>query len=91
MIAASVTGIIAVFNLTWWSLRILGLRPLLATGAAHHEPRNPTTEQLHPLNNRTPGCGYGSPAGRPGTERHWDDRGAGFRIRRLQKMLWQRS
>lgn len=32
MIFATVTGIITVFNLTWWSLRILGLRPLLAAG-----------------------------------------------------------
>jgi uncharacterized protein with PQ loop repeat len=27
MIFATVTGIITVFNLTWWSLRMLGLRP----------------------------------------------------------------
>jgi uncharacterized protein with PQ loop repeat len=32
MIFATVTGIITVFNLIWWSLRILGLRPLLAAG-----------------------------------------------------------
>jgi hypothetical protein len=32
MIFASVTGIITVFNLIWWSLRSLGLRPLLAGG-----------------------------------------------------------
>ena len=30
-IVATVTGTITVFNLTWWSLRILGLRPLLTT------------------------------------------------------------
>jgi uncharacterized protein with PQ loop repeat len=29
VIVAAVTGSITVFNLTWWSLRILGLRPLL--------------------------------------------------------------
>ena len=29
MIFATVTGIITVFNLTWWSLRMLGLRALL--------------------------------------------------------------
>ena len=28
MIVATVTGIITVFNLTWWTLRTLGLRPL---------------------------------------------------------------
>jgi uncharacterized protein with PQ loop repeat len=33
MIFATVTGIITVFNLTWWSLRVLGLRPLLAAGS----------------------------------------------------------
>jgi hypothetical protein len=32
MIFATVTGIITVFNLIWWSLRIHGLRPLLAAG-----------------------------------------------------------
>ena len=32
MIFATVTGIITVFNLFWWSLRILGMRPLLAAG-----------------------------------------------------------
>ena len=32
MIFATVTGIITVFNLIWWSLRMLGLRPLLAAG-----------------------------------------------------------
>jgi hypothetical protein len=32
MIFATVTGIITVFNLIWWSLGILGLRPLLAAG-----------------------------------------------------------
>ena len=31
-IFATVTGTITVFNLIWWSLRILGLRPLLAAG-----------------------------------------------------------
>ena len=35
MIVASVTGTITFFNLTWWSLRILGLRPFLAGGSAH--------------------------------------------------------
>jgi hypothetical protein len=29
MIVATATGIITVFNLLWWSLRILGLRPFL--------------------------------------------------------------
>jgi hypothetical protein len=33
MIFATVTGIITVFNLTWWSLRMLGLRALLAAGS----------------------------------------------------------
>ena len=32
MIFATVTGTITVFNLIWWSLRMLGLRPLLAAG-----------------------------------------------------------
>jgi hypothetical protein len=32
MIFATVTGIITVFNLTWWSLRMLGQRPLFAAG-----------------------------------------------------------
>jgi uncharacterized protein with PQ loop repeat len=32
MIFATATGIITVFNLIWWSLRILGLPPLLAAG-----------------------------------------------------------
>jgi uncharacterized protein with PQ loop repeat len=32
MIFATVTGLITVSNLIWWSLRILGLRPLLAAG-----------------------------------------------------------
>jgi uncharacterized protein with PQ loop repeat len=32
IIFATVTGIITVFNLIWWSLRTLGLRPLLAAG-----------------------------------------------------------
>jgi hypothetical protein len=32
MIFATVTGIITVCNLIWWSLRILGLRPLSAAG-----------------------------------------------------------
>jgi uncharacterized protein with PQ loop repeat len=32
MIFATVTGLITVFNLIWWSLRILGLRPLPAAG-----------------------------------------------------------
>ena len=35
MIFATVTGIITLFNLTWWSLRILGLRPLFP--ADHHQ------------------------------------------------------
>jgi uncharacterized protein with PQ loop repeat len=30
MIFATVTGIITMFNLIWWSLRMLGLRPILA-------------------------------------------------------------
>jgi uncharacterized protein with PQ loop repeat len=68
MIAATVTGTIAVFNLTWWSLRILGLRPLLAIGVAHHQPRSPTTGQLQPSSSRAPGCTHESPAARPGTE-----------------------
>jgi uncharacterized protein with PQ loop repeat len=42
MIFATVTGIITVFNLIWWSLRILGLRPLLAAGhrrlPSHEQP-----------------------------------------------------
>jgi hypothetical protein len=33
MIVAAVTGTITLFNLIWWSLRILGLRPLLALPA----------------------------------------------------------
>ena len=36
MIFATVTGLITVFNLIWWSLRILGLRPLPAAG--HRRP-----------------------------------------------------
>ena len=32
VIVAAVTGTITVFNLIWWSLRILGLRPLPAVG-----------------------------------------------------------
>ena len=35
IIFAAVTGTITVFNLTWWVLRTLGLRPLLAAG---HSP-----------------------------------------------------
>jgi hypothetical protein len=65
-IAASVTGTIAVFNLTWWSLRLLGLRPLLATGTAHHEHRHPTTGRLQLAGSRAPDSGHESPAGRPG-------------------------
>jgi uncharacterized protein with PQ loop repeat len=36
MIFATVTGTITMFNLIWWSLRILGLRPLSAAG--HRQP-----------------------------------------------------
>jgi uncharacterized protein with PQ loop repeat len=36
MIFATVTGIITVFNLIWWSLRNLGLRPLFAAGTPGH-------------------------------------------------------
>ena len=68
MIVATVTGAITLFNLTWWLLRTLGLRPLLATGAAHHEPGSPTSGQLSPSSSRAPGCGHESPAERPGTE-----------------------
>src|SRR4249919_1144112 len=32
MIFATVTGLITVSNLIWWSLRMLGLRPLVAAG-----------------------------------------------------------
>jgi uncharacterized protein with PQ loop repeat len=34
MIAATVTGLIAAFNLIWWSLRSMGLGPLLMAGGA---------------------------------------------------------
>jgi hypothetical protein len=47
MIFATVTGIITVFNLTWWSLRMLGLRPFLAAGSpgqhtSHGKIRTPS-------------------------------------------------
>ncbi|HET9565453.1 MAG TPA: hypothetical protein VFP27_13345, partial [Mycobacterium sp.] len=41
MIFATVTGIITVFNLTWWSLRMLGLGPLFAARLS----RSGTTSQ----------------------------------------------
>lgn len=68
IIAASVTGTIAVFNLTWWSLRIRGLRPLRVTGAAHHQPRTPTTSRLQPFDGRASGGGQEARARWPGTE-----------------------
>jgi hypothetical protein len=37
MIFATVTGIITVFNLIWWSLRILGLRPFLLPATAGYQ------------------------------------------------------
>jgi len=39
MIAAAVTLIITAFNLTWWSLRRLGLRPLLVGESPAHDGR----------------------------------------------------
>lgn len=41
IIFATVTGIITVFNLAWWSLRTLGLRPLLVGGAAQTQSTTP--------------------------------------------------
>ena len=37
MIFATVTGTITVFNLIWWSLRMLGLRPLLLPATADYQ------------------------------------------------------
>ena len=37
VIVAAVTGTITVFNLIWWSLRILGLRPLPAAAAGNFD------------------------------------------------------
>jgi uncharacterized protein with PQ loop repeat len=45
MIFATVTGIITLFNLTWWSLRKLGLRSLLLT--AFHVRDNITRKYSH--------------------------------------------
>jgi uncharacterized protein with PQ loop repeat len=42
MIFATVTGAITVFNLIWWSLRRLGLRPL---SAASQEPRSDMSDR----------------------------------------------
>jgi hypothetical protein len=47
IIFATVTGVITVFNLIWWSLRMLGLRPLHAGGAVH-------TPRQHARGHRTP-------------------------------------
>ena len=57
MIFATVTGIITMFNLIWWSLRILGLRPLSAAGhrrlPSHRQPASdqgppPSPTTTHP-------------------------------------------
>ena len=54
-IFATVTGIIAVFNLTWWSLRILGLRPLFVAGIPGEVPRH-TEVQPQPASSGAPTC-----------------------------------
>jgi uncharacterized protein with PQ loop repeat len=41
-IVAAVTGTITAFNLIWWSLRILGLRPLLPPALHGQEQRSPS-------------------------------------------------
>jgi uncharacterized protein with PQ loop repeat len=41
IIFATVTGTITVFNLTWWSLRMLGLRPFFATESEYPNLQNP--------------------------------------------------
>jgi uncharacterized protein with PQ loop repeat len=64
MIVATVTGIITVFNLTWWSLRVLGLRPLLVAGPAA-SPQHPAEVEPTPCASGTPARSHGSPAGQP--------------------------
>ena len=53
MIFATVTGIITVFNLTWWSLRMLGLRPLFAAGSPGQGRRHKEV-QPQPANSGAP-------------------------------------
>jgi uncharacterized protein with PQ loop repeat len=55
MIFATVTGIITVFNLTWWSLRMLGLRPLFAAGSPGQGRRHKEV-QPQPTNSGAPTC-----------------------------------
>ena len=55
MMFATVTGIITVFNLTWWSLRMLGLRPLLAAGSIGQGRRH-TEVQPQPASSGAPTC-----------------------------------
>ena len=55
MIFATVTGIITVFNLTWWSLRMLGLRPLFAAGSPGQGRRHKEV-QPQPANSGAPTC-----------------------------------
>jgi uncharacterized protein with PQ loop repeat len=45
IITATVTGLITVFNLTWWSLRRLGLRPFLAEGGDTRLLAGPTSDR----------------------------------------------
>ena len=55
MIFATVTGTITVFNLTWWSLRMLGLRPLLAAGSRGQGQRHREV-QPQPASSGAPTC-----------------------------------
>jgi hypothetical protein len=46
MIVASVTGLITTFNLVWWSLRTLGVPPLLSRAGADLPPAPQTTPEF---------------------------------------------
>jgi uncharacterized protein with PQ loop repeat len=57
MIFATVTGTITVFNLIWWSLRMLGLRPLFAAGTPG-EGRGHTEVHPQPTSSGVPTCSH---------------------------------
>ena len=63
MIVATVNAIVTVFNLTWWSLRVLGLRPLLLPAPPVSDDACPPKVEPQPANIGAPRCICGSHAG----------------------------
>ena len=72
MIFATVTGIITVFNLTWWSLRVLGLRPLLLPAPPVSDDACQLKVEPQPANIGAPRCSRGSQAGQSSMVRRPD-------------------